>query len=148
MIGRTPFPISGVGSVVVVNEGGYVVNARNVFIPRWRTRVYIGSFTFSLKATYVSGKKKRTYTCTFPRFGTEKKVSSSRKWRWYSPPRGCTLPKELVTQLAQGKTTMQFTGSFTRKWATTGKTTRPDGSRIQKLTISLVIAGSESVALN
>ena len=148
VIGRTPFPISGVGSVVVVNEGGYVVNARNVFMPRWRTRVYIGSFTFSLKAAYISGKKKKTYACTFPRFGTETKVLSSRKWRWYSPPRGCTLPKELVTQLAQGKTTMQFTGSFTRKWATTGKTTRPDGSRIQKLTISLVIAGSESVAVN
>lgn len=148
VVGRTPFPSSGRGSVVVVNEGGYVINTRNVFTPRWRTRVYIGSFKFAVRATYTVKKKKRTYTCTFPPFGTEKKVASSRKWRWYSPPRGCTLPKDLVTQLANGKTTMQFTGSFTRKWATSGKSTRPDGSRITPLRISLVIAGSESVALN
>ena len=148
VVGRTPFPSSGRGSVVVVNEGGYVVNAKNVFTPRWRTRVYIGTFKFSLKATYSANKKKRTYVCTFPKFGTESKIAASRKWRWYSPPRGCTLPKELVTQLAQGKTTMQFTGSFTRKWATSGKSTRPDGSRIDTLRISLVIAGSDSVALN
>ena len=148
IIGRTPFPTSGRGSVVVVNEGGFVINARNVFTPRWRTRVYIGTFSFSLRATYLSGKTKKTYTCAFPRFGTESKVASSNRWRWYSPPRGCTLPKNLVTQLSQGKTTMKFTGSFTRKWATTGKIIRPDGSRIGKLTISLVIAGSGSVALN
>lgn len=148
VVGRTPFPSSGRGSVVVVNEGGYVINAKNVFTPRWRTRVYIGSFKFAVRATYTVKKKKRTYTCTFPTFGTEKKVASSRKWRWYSPPRGCTLPKDLVTQLSQGRTTMQFTGSFTRKWATSGKNTRPDGSRIAPLRISLVIAGSASVALN
>ena len=148
IVGRTPFPSSGRGSVVVVNEGGYVVNAKNVFTPRWRTRVYIGTFKFSLKATYSANKKKRTYACTFPKFGTESRIAASRKWRWYSPPRGCTLPKELVAQLAQGKTTMQFTGSFTRKWATSGKSTRPDGSRIDTLRISLVIAGSDSVALN
>lgn len=148
IVGTTPFPSSGRGSVVVVNEGGYVVNAKNVFTPRWRTRVYIGTFKFSLRATYMANKKRRTYACTFPKFGTESKIAASRKWRWYSPPRGCTLPKDLVTQLAQGKTTMQFTGSFTRKWATSGKSIRPDGSRIDPFKISLVIAGSESVAVN
>lgn len=148
VVGRAPFPITGIGSVVVVNEGGYVVNSKNVFTPRWRTRVYIGSFKFSLRATYIVKKKKRTFSCAFPKFGTESKVRSSNKWRWYSPPRGCTLPKDLVTQLSQGKTTMQFSGSFSRKWATSGKTTRPDGTKIGTLKISLVIAGSQSVDIN
>lgn len=148
VIGRTPFPSSGRGTVIVVNEGGYVVNSKNVFIPKWRTRVYTGTFTFSLRAAYLVKNKKKAFTCTFPRFNTEAKVTSSRKWRWYSPKKGCTLPKDLVTQLSTGKTTMQFTGSFARKWATSGKSTRPDGSKIDTLRISLVIAGSDSVALN
>lgn len=148
VIGRAPFPISGIGSVAIVNEGGYVMNSKNIFTPRWRTRVYIGSFKFSLRASYLVKNKRRTYTCSFPKFGTETKVLSSRKWRWYSPPKGCTLPKDLVTQLSKGKTTMQFSGSFSRKWATSGKTTRPDGTKIDTLKISLVIAGSQTIDLN
>lgn len=146
--GLTPFPKNGVGSIVVSDEGGFVISKSNVFLPKWRTRVYIGTFKFSLKATYVLNKKKRTYVCTFPMFGTERTVASSNRWRWYQPPKGCTLPKELVAQLSQKKTTMSFRGSFTRRWATSGKPTRPDGSRIGVRMISLTIAASDTVALN
>lgn len=148
IVGVTPFPVSGAGSVVVTNETGFVVSRSRVFTPRWRTRVYVGTFSFSLKATYTVNKKRKTYSCTFPKFSTEASVKSSNKWRWYQPKKGCTLPKELIQQLAQRKTTMTFAGTFTRRWATSGKTTRPDGSKIGVRRINVKVAASESVALN
>lgn len=148
IVGVTPFPVSGAGSVVVTNETGFVVSRSRVFTPRWRTRVYVGTFSFSLKATYTVNKKRKTYSCAFPKFSTESRVKSSNKWRWYQPRKGCTLPKELIQQLAQRKTTMTFAGTFTRRWATSGKTTRPDGSKIGVRRINVKVAASESVALN
>lgn len=148
IIGVTPFPVSGVGAVVVTNETGFTVSRSRVFTPRWRTRVYVGTFSFSLKATYTAKKKRMTYACTFPKFSTESRVASSNRWRWYQPPRGCTLPKELIQQLSNRTTTMTFSGTFTRRWATTGKTTRPDGSKIAVRRINVKVAASESVALN
>ncbi len=148
IVGSTPFPVSGVGSVVVTNETGFTVSRSRVFTPRWRTRVYVGTFSFSLKASYMVKKKRMTYSCTFPRFSTEARVNSSNKWRWYQPPRGCILPKDLIQQLSQRKATMTFAGTFTRRWATTGKSTRPDGSRINVRRINVKVAASESVALN
>jgi hypothetical protein len=148
IIGVTPFPVSGIGSVVVTNETGFTVSRSRIFVPRWRTRVYVGTFSFSLRASYTVKKKRLTYSCTFPKFNTESKVASSNKWRWYQPPKGCTLPKDLIQQLAQRKTTMTFTGTFSRRWATTGKSTRPDGSKIDVRRINVKVAASESVALN
>jgi hypothetical protein len=58
------------------------------------------------------------------------------------------LPKDLVTQLAQRKTTMTLTGMFSRKWATSGKTTRPDGSKISTRKINLKIGASDTVTLS
>jgi hypothetical protein len=148
IVGVTPFPISGFGSVVLTNETGFTVSKSRVFTPRWRTRVYVGTFSFSLKARYIVKKKRLTYSCTFPKFSTESRVTSSNKWRWYQPPRGCTLPKELIQQLSNRSTTMTFAGTFTRRWATTGKTNRPDGSKISVRKINVIVAASESVALN
>jgi hypothetical protein len=148
IVGTTPFPVSGVGSVVVTNETGFTVSKSRVFVPRWRTRVYVGTFSFSLKATYVVKKKRMTYSCTFPKFSTEARIASSNRWRWYQPSKGCTLPKDLIQQLSQRKTTMTFSGTFTRRWATSGKSTRPDGTKIGVRKINVKVAASESVALN
>lgn len=144
----TPFPVSGSGTVEVTNETGFVVTKSRSFIPRWRTRVYIGDFKFTLKATYTVDKKKKTFTCAIPTFGTQKIQKTSSSWRWYQPTKGCVLPKELVTQLSQRKTTMTLSGTFARKWATSGKGTRPDGSKITGRKISLRIGAAETVTLS
>jgi hypothetical protein len=110
--------------------------------------VYIGDFKFSLKATYVEKKKKKTFSCVIPTFGTQKLQKTSFSWRWYQPSKGCVLPKELVTQLAKRTTSMTLSGSFTRKWATTGKKVRPDNSQISTRKINLRIGASDTVTLS
>jgi hypothetical protein len=146
--GATPFPASGAGTVEVTDETGFVITKARAFIPKWRTRVYIGDFKFSLKATYVEKKKKKTFSCVIPTFGTQKLQKTSFSWRWYQPSKGCVLPKELVTQLAKRTTSMTLSGSFTRKWATSGKGTRPDGSKITSRKISLRIGAADTVTLS
>ncbi len=148
VIGLTPFPASGAGTVQVTDETGFVVTKARAFIPKWRTRVYIGDFKFSLKAIYVVNKKKKTFTCGIPTFGTQKIQKTSNVWRWYQPAKGCVLPKDLVTQLAQRKTTMTLSGTFARKWATSGKTSRPDNSKISTRKINLKIGAAETVTLS
>jgi hypothetical protein len=93
-------------------------------------------------------KKKKIYSCSLPKFGTQKIQKTSNVWRWYQPKKGCVLPKGLVTQLAQRKTTMTLAGMFSRKWATSGKTTRPDKSKITSRKINLKIGASDSVTLS
>ena len=144
----TPFPLSGAGTVEVTNETGFVVTKSRSFIPKWRTRVYIGDFKFSLKATYIVNKKKKAFTCNIPTFGTQKIQKTSSTWRWYQPAKGCALPKDLVTQLSKRQTTMTLTGTFSRKWATTGKGLRPDGSKITTRKISLRIGAAETVTMS
>lgn len=58
--GVSPFPSSGSGTVEVTNETGFVITKARAFIPKWRTRVYIGDFKFSIKATYIVNKKKKS----------------------------------------------------------------------------------------
>ena len=146
--GVTPFPTSGAGTVQVTDETGFVITKARAFIPKWRTRVYIGDFKFSLKATYVEKKKKKTFSCVIPTFGTQKLQKTSFSWRWYQPSKGCVLPKELVKQLAKRTTSMTLSGSFTRKWATTGKKVRPDNSQISTRKINLRIGASDTVTLS
>jgi hypothetical protein len=146
--GSTPFPVSGSGTVRVTDEGGFIISKKNGFVPRWRTRVYIGTFSFSLKATYTVKKKKRTYSCRFQKFGPQRVLPNSNSWRWYQPTKGCVLPKDLVTQLAKKQTTMTFSGTFARKWATSGKSVRPDGTRIGTRRINLRIGKSDTVILS
>jgi hypothetical protein len=148
VIGLTPFPASGSGTVQVTDETGFIVTKARAFIPKWRTRVYIGDFKFSLKATYLVNKKKKTFSCSIPVFGTQKIQKTSSIWRWYQPAKGCVLPKDLVTQLAQRKTTMTLTGTFARKWATSGKTIRPDKSKITTRRINLRIGAADTVTLS
>jgi hypothetical protein len=148
VIGATPFPASGSGTVQVTDETGFTVTKARVFIPKWRTRVYIGDFKFSLKANYFVNKKKKTFSCSIPRFGTQKIQKTSNVWRWYQPSKGCVLPKDLITQLAQRKTTMTLSGTFARKWATSGKTTRPDKSKITTRRINLKIGAADTVTLS
>jgi hypothetical protein len=93
-------------------------------------------------------KKKKIFSCTITTFGTQKIQKTSNVWRWYQPTKGCVLPKDLVTQLSKRQTTMTLTGTFSRKWATTGKTKRPDGSKISTRKISLKIGASDSVTLS
>ena len=147
VIASTPFPLSGVGTMEVTNETGFIVTKSRSLIPKWRTRVYIGDFKFSLKATYIVSKKKKTFTCRFPTFGTQK-IQKTLAWRWYQPSKGCVLPKDLVTQLSKRQTTMSLIGTFTRKWATTGKRLRPDGSKITIRKISLRIGATKTVTLS
>jgi hypothetical protein len=148
VIGATPFPASGSGTVQVTDETGFTVTKARAFIPKWRTRVYIGDFKFSLKANYFVNKKKKTFSCSIPRFGTQKIQKTSNVWRWYQPAKGSVLPKDLIIQLAQRKTTMTLSGTFTRKWATSGKTSRPDKSKITTRRINLKIGAADTVTLS
>lgn len=134
--------------MLVTNEMGYTVSSSRQFVPRWRTRVYIGPVRLTLKATYTVAKKRRTWKCTVPSFGTTKTVPTSNRWRTYQPSRGCTMPADLYAQLRSRSASMTLSGTFDRRWATSGKKVRRDGSRISPRRVSLTIGQTDSVTLS
>jgi hypothetical protein len=127
---------------------GFRVTSRREFIPQWRTRVYIGWYTFTVRSRYKVKGKTATWSCRISRFGTMTPVKSSSSWRTYRPSRGCVIPTALVAQLKTRKASLTLSGTFDRRWATSAKKVRRDGSRITARKVSLTVGNVDTVQLS
>jgi len=122
-------PLSA-GNIVITDQVGFVLDARNGIKPKIRMKNYAGIIKMKIAGKYKVAGKTKTFTCTFAPFGTNKK-SKKVAWKWYTPRKACVLPAPLVESVRNGYSTLTATATWPRMWLATGKTVRPNGTKIQ-----------------
>jgi hypothetical protein len=126
------------GNIIITNEVGFTVDAKNGIRPKIRMKNYAGKIKMTISATYKDGAKTKKYKCTYAPFGSTKKVKTA-KWKWYTPKKACILPKALVTAIQTGTATLNAKGKWTRTWVTSGKKARPDKTKIKPRTLKYTV---------
>jgi hypothetical protein len=139
------WPSAVPGNIIITNEVGFTVDAKNGIKPKIRMKNYAGKIKMTISATYKDGSKTKKYKCTYAPFGSTKKVKTA-KWKWYTPKKACILPKPLVTALQNGTTTLNAKGSWSRIWVTSGKKARPDKTKIKPRTLKYTMRAKPAVA--
>ena len=139
------WPSSVPGNIIITNEVGFTVDAKNGIKPKIRMKNYAGRIKMTISATYKDGAKTKKYKCTYAPFGSTKKVKTA-KWKWYTPKKACILPKPLVTALQTGTTTLSAKGKWPRIWVTSGKKARPDKTKIKARTLQYTVRAKPAVA--
>lgn len=133
------------GNIIITNEFGFTVDAKNGIKPKIRMKNYAGKIKMTISATYKDGAKTKKYKCTYAPFGSTKKVKTA-KWKWYTPKKACILPKPLVTAIQTGTTTLSAKGKWPRIWVTSGKKARPDKTKIKPRTLKYTVRAKPAVA--
>lgn len=133
------------GNIIITNEVGFTVDAKNGIKPKIRMKNYAGKIKMTISATYKDGAKTKKYKCTYAPFGSTKKMKTA-KWKWYTPKKACILPKPLVTAIQTGTTTLSAKGKWTRQWLTSGKKARPDKTKIKPRTLKYTVRAKPVVA--
>ena len=126
------------GNIIITDEFGFVVDAKNGIKPKIRMKNYSGKIKMSISATYKDGAKTKKYKCSFAPFGSTKKMKTA-KWKWYTPKKACVLPKPLVTAIQTGATTLSAKGKWARQWTTTAKKLRTDKTKIKPRTLKYTV---------
>jgi hypothetical protein len=126
------------GNIIITNEFGFTVDAKNGIKPKIRMKKYAGKIKMTISATYKDGAKTKKYKCTYAPFGSTKKMKTA-KWKWYTPKKACILPKPLVTALQTGTTKLSAKGKWTRQWLTSAKKARPDKTKIKPRTLKYTV---------
>ncbi len=126
------------GNIIITNEFGFTVDAKNGIKPKIRMKNYAGKIKMTISATYKDGAKTKKYKCTYAPFGSTKKMKTA-KWKWYTPKKACILPKPLVTAIQTGATTLSAKGKWPRIWVTSGKKARPDKTKIKPRTLKYTV---------
>ena len=126
------------GNIIITDEFGFVVDAKNGIKPKIRMKNYSGKIKMSISATYKDGAKTKKYKCAFAAFGSTKKMKTA-KWKWYTPKKACILPKPLVTAIQTGATTLSAKGKWARQWTTTAKKLRTDKTKIKPRTLKYTV---------
>jgi len=133
------------GNIIITNEFGFTVDAKNGIKPKIRMKNYAGKIKMTISATYKDGAKTKKYKCTYAPFGSTKKMKTA-KWKWYTPKKACILPKPLVTAIQTGTTTLSAKGKWPRIWVTSGKKARPDKTKIKPRTLKYTVRAKPAVA--
>jgi hypothetical protein len=128
------WPSAVPGNIIITNEVGFTVDAKNGIKPKIRMKNYAGKIKMTISATYKDGSKTKKYKCTYAPFGSTKKMKTA-KWKWYTPKKACILPKPLVTAIQTGTTTLSAKGKWSRQWLTSAKKARPDKTKIKPRTL-------------
>ena len=126
------------GNIIITNEFGFTVDAKNGIKPKIRMKNYAGKIKMTISATYKDGAKTKKYKCTYAPFGSTKKMKTA-KWKWYTPKKACILPKPLVTAIQTGTTKLSAKGKWPRIWVTSGKKARPDKTMIKPRTLKYTV---------
>jgi hypothetical protein len=133
------------GNIIITNEVGFTVDAKNGIKPKIRMKNYAGKIKMTISAKYKDGAKTKNYKCTYAPFGSTKKMKTA-KWTWYTPKKACILPKPLVTALQTGTTTLSAKGKWSRQWLTSAKKARPDKTKIKPRTLKYTMRAKPAVA--